>query len=140
MARASSDYLFDARYRGRGDSPDMGGTLCMMLRELVDEVGDGLCDRAPIRHGRVARRADRLLHRAQACPLAQLRQAGTTQKQTEHRVGDGGLVETAQVLIAAAGPSQQRIAHLEEGRADALARRTQFTSGGNAMIYLEYCD
>jgi hypothetical protein len=76
----------------------------VVLRKFVDERRDRLCDDAPIRRRRIARGADRVVQRAQAVLVAQLRQAGASQQQAQRGVPQCGLVEPAQVRVAAAGP------------------------------------
>src|SRR4029077_78543 len=110
----SPDDLIDTLARRSCSDWGIGRTLWMLLRELIDKVGDRPRDGAPIRRGGVAGDADRFLHRAQTSFLAQLRQPGAPEHHAEHRVGNGGLVESAQVLIAAPAPSQQRITDIEE--------------------------
>src|SRR5581483_3953400 len=97
------------------------------MRELdgVEQLGDGLADRLPVRLGLVARLTDRVLQGAHSRGIGQFGQAGAAQQRAQRRIAERRAVELAEMGVAAMAVEQQRIA-------DVVQRRPVFPGGQRA--------
>src|SRR5712671_158540 len=99
----------------------------------VQEVRDRLADRGPVRLRVVARPDQRLAQALQARLVAQFGKPGPTQQGPQRRIGERGLVELAEVRVAAGMVQKQGVADVVEGWAVLAGRQGTVGGSGDAM-------
>src|SRR5882724_7839563 len=99
----------------------------------VQEVRDRLADRGPVRLRVVARPDQRLAKRLQARLVTQFGKAGPAQQGPQRRIGERGLVELAEVRVAAGMVQKQGVADVVERWAVLAGRQGAVGGPGEAM-------
>src|SRR5882762_7004155 len=99
----------------------------------VQQVRDRLADRGPVRLRVVARPDKRLAQALQARLVAQFGKPGPAQQGPQRRIGERGLVELAEVRVAAGMVQKQGVADVVERRAVLAGRQGTVGGSGDAM-------
>jgi len=122
---AVADDIVDLRQRRRRAVEGDRRRLRMVECDGVDEVGDGLADRLPVRLAIVAGADERLAQPGQLRVIAQFGQPGTAQQRPQRRIAERGSVELGKMGIAGGRPRQH-------GIADVVQRGAVFPGGQRA--------
>ncbi len=101
MRAAAADHGFDLGYGRRARRRRHRARRGMAEIDGVEQRRDRPADRGPVRRGVVARADQRRAQRLQPRAVAQFGQPGPAQQRPQRRVAERGLVEFAEMTVAA---------------------------------------
>ena len=104
MARAGVDDPVDLRGETGSPAGAARPALRMGSRNWSSSVGDRRADGEPVRRCLVARRDDRVAQRVERARSRSCGRPARDSSGPQQRIGDGGLVEFAQMRVASARP------------------------------------